>query len=121
MDDRPVLIVASVCGGCGGRVFSLEVNASAARRECRGCGSRAFLADSEEFWGEERWEDDVPGIAECPCGGERFESAVAFSLGEDGAVRWVTVGLRCEDDGFAGVYTDWKIDYRPTGRLPTLS
>ncbi|MFD8377747.1 hypothetical protein ACFV2X_04055 [Streptomyces sp. NPDC059679] len=51
------------------------------------------------------------------CGGERFEAAVAFSLGGDGAVRWVTVGLRCVDDGVSGIYIDWKIGYGPTDHL----
>ncbi|WP_260848731.1 hypothetical protein [Streptomyces sp. SLBN-118] len=72
---------------------------------------RAFIADSEEYWNEESWEDDEPGAAGCPCGSEEFESAVAFSLGDDGSVRWVTVGLRCIKDGFRGSM--------PTGRSTT--
>ncbi|GGW69769.1 hypothetical protein [Streptomyces xantholiticus] len=96
------------------------VNASGAERECSGCGSRAFIADSEEYWNEESWEDDEPGAAGCPCGSEEFEAAVAFSLADDGSVRWVTIGLQCTKDGFAGVYADWKIDYGPTDRLLTM-
>ncbi|MEW2134854.1 hypothetical protein [Streptomyces sp. NPDC005435] len=60
VDGRPVKIVPSVCG-CDGGVFFLLVNASGAERECSVCGSRAFLADSEECWNEESWEDDEPG------------------------------------------------------------
>ncbi|MFF2775464.1 hypothetical protein ACFVU3_11190 [Streptomyces sp. NPDC058052] len=119
-DGRPVTVASSVCGGCGGRVFFVLVNASGAERECSGCGGRAFIADSEEYWGEESWEDDEPGAAGCPCGGEEFEVGVAFSLGGDGEVRWVTVGLRCVEDGFSGVYADWKIDYVPTDHLLTM-
>ncbi|MEU8950437.1 hypothetical protein [Streptomyces sp. NPDC048489] len=119
VDGRPVKIVPSVCG-CGGRVFFVLVNASGAERECSACGSRAFIADSEEYWNEESWEDDEPGAAGCPCGSEEFEAAVAFSLGDDGSVRWVTVGLRCAKDGFCGVYADWKIDYGPTDHLLTM-
>ncbi|EFG04993.1 hypothetical protein CRV15_35455 (plasmid) [Streptomyces clavuligerus] len=118
-DGRPVRVAASVCG-CGGRVFFVLVNASGAERECSGCGSRAFIADSGEYWDEESWEGDEPGMAGCPCGGEEFEAAVAFSLGDDGSVRWVTVGLRCARDGFCGVYADWKIDYTPTDHLLTM-
>ncbi|MFE1290289.1 hypothetical protein [Streptomyces sp. NPDC058751] len=118
-DDRPVRIVACVCGGCGGRTFSVLVNASAAERECSGCRGRAFIADSEEYWNEESWEDDEPCAIDCPCGSEEFEAAVAFSLGDDGSVRWVTVGLRCVEDGSCGVGTDWKIDYGPTDHLLT--
>lgn len=56
----------------------------------------------------------------CPCGGEEFEAAVAFSLGDDGSVRWVTLGLRCVGDGFSAVYADWKIDYSPADHLLTM-
>lgn len=117
VDGRPVKIASSVCQGCGGRVFFVLVNASGAERECCGCGSRAFIADSEEYWNEEAWEDDEPGAAGCPCGGEEFEAAVAFSLAADGSVRWVALGLRCIKDGLSGVYADWKIDYGPTDHL----
>lgn len=119
-DRRPVKIAPSVCEGCGGRVFLFLVNACGAERRCSGCGSRAFIADSEEFWNEESWEGDEPGEAGCPCGSEEFEAAVAFSLGSDGMVRWVTVGLRCVEDGLCGIYADWKIDYGPTDHLLTM-
>ncbi|MFB0633174.1 hypothetical protein [Streptomyces sp. AB3(2024)] len=29
----------------------------------------------------------------------------------------MTVGLRCQKGGAAGVYADWKIDYSPTDHL----
>ncbi|MFE2044566.1 hypothetical protein ACFXAZ_27310 [Streptomyces sp. NPDC059477] len=119
-DGRPVRISRSLCAGCGGRVFRVLVNASGAERECAGCGARAFIADSGEYWDEEFWEGDEPGTAGCPCGGEEFEAAVAFSLGGDGSVRWVTLGLRCAEDGFCGIYADWKIDYAPTDHLLTM-
>ena len=114
VDHRPVRIVPAVCDRCGGRVFCVLVDdvEGAAERVCAGCGDRAFVADSEEFW-----EDADPGEAGCPCGSEEFETAVAFSLADDGSVRWVTVGLRCRQDGAVGVYADWKIDYGPTDHL----
>ncbi|MEU9087162.1 hypothetical protein [Streptomyces sp. NPDC048357] len=98
-DGRPVKIVPSVCGGCGGRVFFVLVDdvEGGVERVCAGCGGRAFIADSEEF-----------------------ETAVAFSLAGDGSVRWVTVGLRCRKDGAAGIYADWKIDYGPSDHLLTM-
>ncbi|MET9126872.1 hypothetical protein [Streptomyces sp. NPDC004528] len=116
-DGRPVKIVPSVCGGCAGRVFFVLVDdvEGGAERVCTGCGVRAFIADSEEFW-----EDADPGEACCPCGSEEFETAVAFSLAGDESVRWVTVGLRCQKDGAVGVYADWKIDYGPTDHLLTM-
>ncbi|WP_232247980.1 hypothetical protein [Streptacidiphilus rugosus] len=118
VDDRPVRIAPSVCGVCGGRLFFVLVDdvEGGAERECSGCGSRAFVADSEEFW-----EDVDPGAAACPCGGEEFEAAVAFSLADDGSVRWVTVGLRCRRDGAVGAYVDWKIDYGPTDHLLSMA
>ncbi|MEV6524774.1 hypothetical protein AB0M43_22720 [Longispora sp. NPDC051575] len=116
-DGRPLRVVACVCAGCGGRAFvvRLDDTEGAAERECAACGARAFLADSGEYWDEAE-----PDEAECPCGGGEFEAAVAFTLGDDGTVRWVTVGLLCRRDAFAGVYTDWKIDYTPTDHLLTL-
>lgn len=83
---------------------------------CTGCAGRAFIADSEEFW-----DDADPGEAGCPCGSDEFETAVAYSLGGDGSVRWVTVGLRCRQDGAVGIYADWKIDYGPTDHLLTMA
>lgn len=82
---------------------------------CAVCGGRAFIADSEEFW-----EDADPGETCCPCGSEEFETAVAFSPGDDGSVRRVTVGLRCRKDGAVGVRADWKIDYGPKDHLLTM-
>ncbi|MEV8537112.1 hypothetical protein [Streptomyces sp. NPDC051211] len=101
-------------------MFFVLVNDRGAERECSGCGSRAFIADSEEYWEEDSWEDEASGPAGCPCGSGVFEAAVAFSLGDDGSVRWVTVGLRCIKDRGCGVYSDWKIDYGPTDHLLTM-
>lgn len=116
-DARPVTIVGSVCDACGGRVFRVLVDEveGAAERRCARCAGRAFIADSADFWG-----DAAPGAAGCPCGGEEFEVAVAFSRAADDSVRWVTVGLRCERDGFTGVWADWKIDYSPAGHLLSM-
>ncbi|TJZ90687.1 hypothetical protein [Actinacidiphila oryziradicis] len=114
---RLVKIAPSVCSACDGRVFFVLVDdiEGGAERECSACGSRAFIADSEEFW-----EDADPRAAGCPCGSEEFEAAIAFSLADDGSVRWVTVGLRCRQDGVLGVYADWKIDYSPTDHLLSM-
>ncbi|MFF0096069.1 hypothetical protein ACFYSF_39980 [Streptomyces canus] len=55
-DDRPVKIVASVCGECGGRVCFVLVDEVEGGAEWvrTGCGGRAFIADSEEFWSRSR-------------------------------------------------------------------
>ncbi|MFD6280242.1 hypothetical protein ACFWFI_32485 [Streptomyces sp. NPDC060209] len=110
VDDRPVRVSASACGGCEGRVFSVDFDVveGVVERQCIACGIRAFIADSAEYWDEAE-----PCVAECPCGSDEFEVAVAFSLMGDGSVRWVTAGVRCQQDGAVAVCADWKISYRP--------
>lgn len=108
-------VVESVCGGCGGRAFEVQVTEECAvRRTCLGCGAAEFLADSAEYW-----EDDDAEECACPCGGEEFAAALGLSCRPDGEVRWVSVGLRCLGCGARGVYEDWKIDYSPSGHLLT--
>ncbi|WP_031485916.1 hypothetical protein [Streptomyces bicolor] len=118
VDDRPVRISASACGDCGGRTFFVHFDEveGGVRRDCGACGGRAFIADSAEYW-----EEAEPCVAECPCGCDEFEVAVAFSLTGDGSVRWVTVGLRCQQDGTVAVCADWKISYGPTDHLLTMT
>lgn len=73
-----------------------------------------FIADSEDFW-----EDVDPDWVMCPCGGEEFEAAVAFSQAGEGSVRRVTVGLRCLEDARVGVYAGWEIGSWPTAHPST--
>ena len=42
---------------------------------------------------------------------------MAFSVHEDGDIRWLWVGLRCLAGGTMGVYEDWKINYGPSNFL----
>ncbi|WP_439656470.1 hypothetical protein ACSHWB_29125 [Lentzea sp. HUAS TT2] len=108
-------VVESVCRGCGGRTFEVQVtDASALRRTCLDCGLVEFIADSADFW-----EDDDAEECACTCGGERFAAALGSSCRPDGEVRWLTVGLRCLECGLCGVYEDWKIDYTPSRHLIT--
>lgn len=108
-------VVQSKCE-CGVSVFGLEIDdeQGCARRTCRACGRAVFIADSADYW-----EEAEPGEAACPCGEESFEVGVAFSLREDGDVRWISVGGRCVACGVLGTYADWKIDYGPTDHLLT--
>jgi hypothetical protein len=46
-----------------------------------------------------------------------YELGVAFSLFEDGEVRWITVGVRCARCGILASPVDWKIDYGPSRHL----
>ena len=103
-----------VCGSCGGRVFGLRTDREegCARRTCRACGTKSFLADSDEYWA-----DAHPTTCRCPCEGVDFNVAVGFAFHTDGDVRWVTVGQRCVSCGVLGSSVDWKIDYSPTAHL----
>ncbi|MFF3950986.1 hypothetical protein ACFYYN_40220 [Streptomyces sp. NPDC001902] len=99
-NDAPVHADDQVAAGVSADLAVLVRNAAddrpvkIASSVCGGCGGRAFVADSEEF-----------------------ETAVAFSLADDGSVRRVTVGLRCQKDGAVGVHADRKIDYGPADHL----
>lgn len=103
-----------ICLRCEGRAFTVlaDDEEGCAQACCVACGERAFIADSADYW-----PDAEPEECACPCGGEVFQAATGFALRADGEVRWISVGLRCTQDGTMGVYADWKIDYGPTDHL----
>ncbi|MEV4842249.1 hypothetical protein AB0K20_03355 [Micromonospora matsumotoense] len=106
-------VVESRCGGCDGRSFRVDIDEEeATRRTCLACGAVAFIGDSAEHWAGTDHESCA-----CPCGGEEFAVAVGYALFDDGEVRWISVGLRCLNDGTLGVYADTKIDYSPSRYL----
>ncbi|WP_328338575.1 hypothetical protein [Micromonospora sp. NBC_00421] len=106
-------VVESRCGGCDGRTFRVDIDEEeATRRTCLACGAVAFIGDSADHWAGTGHES-----CSCPCGGEEFAVAVGYALVDDGEVRWISVGLRCLDDGTLGVYADTKIDYIPSRHL----
>jgi hypothetical protein len=107
----------ATCVSCAeltaGFAVALDDEAGAAVRRCVRCQTQVVMLDSQDVL-----EDAELGDAACPCGHEQFDVAVGFSLREDAAeVRWVSVGLRCRNDGLLGVYTDWKVDYSPSAHL----
>lgn len=107
-------VVHAGCSNCGGSVFRVRVDdeEGCAERICTTCGSRHLMLDSADTVDEAELEE-----VECPCGGGTFNVAVGFALRGDVDAKWVYLALRCTDDGLLGVYTDWKIDYSPTGHL----
>ena len=109
-------VIAAVCE-CGNDTFALVLHdgVGIAARICTRCEAEAGIADSDDHF------DDVDDVeqAECPCGNDVFTVATGFALDAAGEVRWVSVGLRCTEDGVAGVYVDWRIDYLPTAHLFT--
>ena len=107
-------VVQSICA-CGHTLFGLDGDADegCARRTCASCKQTAFIADSGEYW-----EDAEPKRLTCRvCRGRVFEVGVAFSLRDDGEVRWITVGHRCVRCNVLGSFVDWKIDYVPSTQL----
>ena len=110
--DVQIVGPCSSCGSAAGYRLQVDDEQGYAERVCESCQHSCVMLDSA----------DVADVAEpieagCPCGGVTFDVGVGFSLREDGDVRWVSIGMRCHDDGVLGVYTDWKIDYSPTDGL----
>lgn len=104
----------SACGNSVGYRVRIDDEEGYADRVCASCGHSHLMLDSADFV-----EDAAPEDAACPCGAEVFDVAVGFSTRDDGSIRWVSIGLRCRDDGVLGCYADWKIDYAPTEHLRT--
>ncbi|UQU66866.1 hypothetical protein COUCH_11600 [Couchioplanes caeruleus] len=102
------------CTLCGNATFLslVDDDQGVAAVDCLECGARTLVADSAEHLDDAQLE----GCA-CPCGGETFTVSVGYAVTSDNEVRWISVGLRCLNDGALGVYTDWKIDYTPSARL----
>ena len=76
---------------------------------CEGCGTRTFVADSEQHWDEEEVERQT-----CPCGGETFEVGLGLSIKRDPDqgdwIRWGSLGSRCVACGTLASAVDWKSD-----------
>jgi hypothetical protein len=108
-------VVHASCASCGGDNFTVAVDEGegCAVRTCVSCGDDKALLDTKEYLKDATLEG-----AECPCGGNTFNTAVGFAF-YDGSddVQWVYLALRCTQDGVLGCYADWKIDYSPSDHL----
>lgn len=113
-EGYPATVIRQCRCECGGTVFGLrgDQDEGCARRTCRACGSKTFIADNAEFW-----VDAEPRTSRCPCKGLDYELGVGFSMRDDGGVRWITVGQRCVACGVLASFVDWKIDYEPSVHL----
>ncbi|WP_433797115.1 hypothetical protein [Actinoplanes sp. CA-252034] len=93
-----------VCAGCGSRVFSLcgDLSRQTIRRDCRGCESTHFIADSSA-----RSRDDDVTLMGCDCGSDDFNLAVGFALDERReSIRALAVSSRCVGCGRLGYWDD---------------
>jgi hypothetical protein len=93
--------------GCGSDAFLIDTDdeEGVARRTCMACSTAAFLCD-----GAESWDDAEPQLLACvECGGRHFNACVGFSLypGRTG-VRWVYLCQRCVACGVLGCVAEWK-------------
>jgi hypothetical protein len=104
----------SLCS-CGSNVFHLyaDDDEGCAKRTCTACNKEEFICDSEEYWTEaspEQWK--------CvDCYSLNANIGVGFSLYEDGEVRWLYVGERCQRCGILGCFAGWKVAYSPSKQL----
>ncbi|WP_157372930.1 hypothetical protein [Agromyces sp. Root81] len=112
---HPVERTIQATCSCGGRTFQVlfDDEVGVAARVCAACDDEIGMLDSDDHLDE---VEEVQ-IATCTCGGRRFRVAVGFAFADDGELRWVSIGLSCVNDGIAGVYADWKIDYAPSRHL----
>ncbi|GAA3964491.1 hypothetical protein GCM10023085_53820 [Actinomadura viridis] len=111
-------VTPSRCKDCSGKVFRIELDAGGvcARRTCVACDLLAYMLDSNEYWMDGD-EGEGPEKIACPCGSERFECTAGFSFRDgDAEVRWVSIGIRCVEDGILGCCADWQIRYGPGSR-----
>jgi hypothetical protein len=101
-------VVPATCTACSSQAgFSLRVDADEgfAERTCQSCGTIDLMLDSADVA-----NDADPHSVRCPCGSKEFDVAVGFSRRTGGEVRWVSVGIRCREDGVLGCAAEWKID-----------
>jgi hypothetical protein len=100
---------------CSSLSFFLDADddEQCAKRTCTDCSREHLICDSADYW-----EEASPARWRCiECGSERANVGVAFSLYDDGEVRWLYVGERCANCGVLGCFTHWKVAYSPSGQL----
>lgn len=100
----------SACEACRGDVFGVEgslEDPTVARRTCRRCGHRQYIADSGEYWdGEQVY------VSVCACEEEDFAVAVGFSLYRDSGVagvRSLAMAERCLACGKIASLGEWMV------------
>jgi hypothetical protein len=116
-DGRRVT-VPIVCRYCAADEF--EVSSATDEVWCVGCCLPIGIEDGEVYSGTPEWRlvrSDVPpsgtgnavrkeAAEYCPAGHGVFLVAVAYTLAADGAVRALSVGLKCPEDGALRLHVD---------------
>ncbi|HEX6623455.1 MAG TPA: hypothetical protein VF064_07060 [Pyrinomonadaceae bacterium] len=104
----PVAHVADAVCRCGGRTFSLALDAEArvALRVCGKCGDEHSIGDSAE-----RGAADAAASCECVCGKTQFEITLGVALDEGAEdALWLYIACRCPGCELMAVYADWKTE-----------
>lgn len=105
-DGYPMHEFRLVRCGCGSQRFGLDADdcEGVARRTCAECGEVRFICDSEQYAEDAEFEH----CACVECGGDIHNIGVGFSTPGDGKwVRWLDVGVRCDDCGTLGCFAGW--------------
>ncbi|MCX4984936.1 hypothetical protein [Streptomyces sp. NBC_00572] len=109
--DRRIVTGALVCRYCGADRFEV----TAWECFCDGCCLPIGVRDGDVRSETTVWElepsalpepSPSPAMVRCPAGHDLFQVAAAYTLGTDGDVRRVSVGLRCPADGALSLFVD---------------
>lgn len=115
--DYPVQEFRLANCNCGSNRFQLwsDDDEGVAKRQCVSCQTVHLICDSEEYWDEpqpKKWT-----CIKCTPENDVCNVSVAFSLYDDGEVRWLYVGERCAVCGILGSSAQWKVAYSPSRHL----
>jgi hypothetical protein len=100
---------------CSSIIFRLEAddNEGVAKRTCTQCKKEHYICDSEEYY-----KDAEPEKLSCiECKSDEVNVGAGFSLYDDGEIRWIYIGYRCNRCGILGCFAGWKIGYAPSKHL----
>jgi hypothetical protein len=114
-DNAPVSEFRLSKCACSSVSFFLDADddEGCAKRVCTECSREHLICDSAEYW-----DEASPKHWRCTeCGGEQANVGVAFSLYDDGEVRWLYVGERCANCGVLGCFAGWKVANSPSAQL----
>ncbi len=101
---------------CGSDRFRLDADdcEGVARRTCTDCAESRFICGSEQYAEEAELEHWM--CADCES--DVCNAGVGFSIPNNGKwVRWLDVGVRCDNCGILGCFVGWDADGTPAAEL----